>query len=209
MLGYTLAVLVGLCQCCVATCARRSESVDRSVLVLVTVCWTAVVYAALPRASLVPDCCADTLRAHVLPPLGLMGLLRLCEGLDILAYSAWSAWCPASVSATTNTTVLMVWGDMAQVLIFDAPVEPATLCGAALMPSGMAVLTVTRVRLHDGAADEPAEFSTTAPLSDVIPAACHSWRSPSTGSALVTGRRASRPSSQRLSASAGPDLSDP
>merc|ERR1712176_634502 len=93
---------------------------------------------------------------------GWLAAILVTSAVSIVTFTLASQWCPAATSAATDTATRMLVGYAAQVMLSDSPLEPFTLCGAALMLAAVVIMAMCR-----RAPREDAEVSTPKPSQDI------------------------------------------
>eukprot|EP00927_Polykrikos_kofoidii_P005449 TRINITY_DN12159_c0_g1_i1.p1 TRINITY_DN12159_c0_g1~~TRINITY_DN12159_c0_g1_i1.p1 ORF type:complete len:415 (-),score=58.28 TRINITY_DN12159_c0_g1_i1:79-1137(-) len=144
LLGYTLAVAGGVGQAFIFICSRKAGEVPVTSLALSATFMHALGYALAPLAPFVEDFTLGPLVDSPQLALTWLALLTLMTVLGMLTNSAGAKWCPAAVSATLTTASSIVFGYLAQLLVFDGTLELLPLTGAALMLAAVLFLTLAR-----------------------------------------------------------------
>lgn len=151
-IGYLLALASGLFRACSLVCARKSAGVHVSIIALSTAAASVPFLCALPAAGLVDDGSLDAVFSEPATAAGLAFVLFASALIAITTSTAGAMMCPAAVSATVFTGSGMVFGYLAQTLLFSAAPSAITLAGAALMLAAVAAMAATRVPQQAAAA---------------------------------------------------------
>merc|ERR1712224_706941 len=75
---------------------------------------------------------------------GIVLVLLILYVLATMSASTASKLCPAALSATVNTGSSMLFGYVAQTILFDDAPKLLTMCGAILMFSAIVIMAVAR-----------------------------------------------------------------
>jgi len=157
-IGYLLAVAGGFGHACVAISTRKGGNAPMSFFNCSTMFINGMGLVALPYTPLVDDGSLMPLVTSPLAATGWTGLIFFVALASTAAASGGFKWCPAAVSATVGTASRMVWGYLAESIIFGKQPDLLTVCGAAAMLVG--VITMALARL-------PARQLKTAPAPPV------------------------------------------
>jgi drug/metabolite transporter (DMT)-like permease len=143
-LGYIMAALAGFTQACVFISVRKSESVSLWLHLLSPVPFLTLGFVSLPLTPLVDDLSMKRLEQSPLEGVGIVFVLLFLHAVAALSNSTASKLCPAALSATVNTSSSMIFGYLAQTLLFDDVPNLVTICGATLMLSAIVIMAVAR-----------------------------------------------------------------
>lgn len=166
--AYLFALLSGLGDAGVFVCSRRLSDMSPAYLLLSFNAQSAVASFA----------CAATmeggLAVHLLAaaPREAIGLVLGSASVHVICMVVWvlaAQWCPAAVSATTDTGTRMIVGYGAQLLLGAAPLDGLTLVGAALMLCGVVAMALARTPESD---DTPERGDCQPPAVVDAPAGC-------------------------------------
>lgn len=152
-LGYVLSVLAGLSQAGSSIAARKSGTASVSIMTEVTMLMSGVTFWLLPLTPLVEDFSLEPLPGEPWRALGYLCLLWSCGLLAVGMTTAGSKWVPAAVSQTVGTASRMLWGYVAQVLVFRTDPDTLTTVGAVLMLCGVVAMTLARAPARSNASE--------------------------------------------------------
>lgn len=159
-LGCGLAVAGGFAAAGIAISSRKSGTVSVWWLTLCTLFLSGNAFVILPWMGAVEDFSLEPFKHSTWNVMLWVMLLLGIMLLAILSSSAGNQWCPAAVSATIGTAARMVWGYLAELLVFGNTPEPLTLTGATLMLLSVLVMTLARKPAPQGqAASSPSAAS--------------------------------------------------
>jgi len=144
-LAYLLAVASGVFFACVFIAARKAEGASVWHHAMPACAVSAFVWILLPCTPLVEEASLSQMVASPVQALGWLAWLVMSSVVSITTNSAGSKLCPAAVSATVSTASRMVFGYLAQVLIFGMGLNSYTLTGAGLMLVAVVIMAIARV----------------------------------------------------------------
>lgn len=141
--AYLFAMLSGLGDAGIYICSRRLSDMSPAYLVLSFNAQSAVASFAC-AASVEGGMAMHLLAAAPLEAVGWVLGSASVYLISLVVFTLASQWCPAAVSATTDTATRMIVGYGAQLLLGAAPLDGLTLAGAALMLCGVVVMALAR-----------------------------------------------------------------
>jgi len=142
--GYIFAILGGAAQAGIAICSRKTGPMSVMWPTISTMVQSAICFVVLSWTPLLEDYTIAPALDDPLQALGWFALLLFQCTTAIGTSSCGAQWCPAAVSTTVNTAARMVWGYLAQVIIFGTSIELVTTLGALLMLAGVVIMACSR-----------------------------------------------------------------
>jgi len=143
-ISYILALLSGCSQACIALCSRKSGPISVLWPTVSACLQSAIWYCVLTWTGVINDFTLEPIEDHPGRAVGLFVLVLCLTAGTVGLTSCGAQWCPATITTVLSSSASLVWGYLAQVVIFHQPLEWITILGAACMLVGVVVLTCWR-----------------------------------------------------------------
>eukprot|EP00929_Paragymnodinium_shiwhaense_P058013 TRINITY_DN2905_c0_g1_i2.p1 TRINITY_DN2905_c0_g1~~TRINITY_DN2905_c0_g1_i2.p1 ORF type:complete len:373 (-),score=51.14 TRINITY_DN2905_c0_g1_i2:360-1478(-) len=154
-LAYLLALAGGFSLSCVAIAARKASKTSVWIFNLSPCAACTFAFLCLPLTPIMDDATMQPLLRNPEHGLAWLLLLTLLSVGAIGCNTAGCMWCPAAVSATLSSAARILFGYVADVVIFGLGISSTSLGGAALMLCGVVVMALVRAPERPEAVSSP------------------------------------------------------
>jgi len=143
--GHLLAIFAGVCQSCAFICSRHLADLNVNFCTLVAMLGCAFLCTLMPATGAVSDAPIQVLLNAAFAPTTawIAGAFAIAMGGVSFACLG-AVLCPAAVSATVYTACTMLFGYLAEVVIFGTNPQLVTLGGSGLMLLAVACMACAR-----------------------------------------------------------------
>eukprot|EP00929_Paragymnodinium_shiwhaense_P058012 TRINITY_DN2905_c0_g1_i1.p1 TRINITY_DN2905_c0_g1~~TRINITY_DN2905_c0_g1_i1.p1 ORF type:complete len:374 (-),score=52.53 TRINITY_DN2905_c0_g1_i1:371-1492(-) len=170
VLAYLLALAGGFSLSCVAIAARKASKTSVWIFNLSPCAACTFAFLCLPLTPAMDDATMQPLLDKPEQGLAWLLLLTVLSVGTIGLNTAGSMWCPAAVSATLSSASRILFGYLADVVIFGKGISPTSLGGAGLMLCGVVVMALVRAPPRPAGASSPKAPTSPACSADTATA---------------------------------------